>query len=166
MGAITKHQDSPDLRSLARDALTKSRGNTKRATDNLTLLLEEDKALLRAIVSDAIQIAAYYTVNHAMRHKRAAVVVSAEQSRSGVVALASGISASLLDFPLAGGLRLRNATASEVAEQIDRYDAIGRDVRRKARWLRLIVQSVPPNKKVGDVISDDRAQELWNEAAK
>lgn len=166
MSAITKHQDSTDLRSLARDALTKSRGNTKRATDNLTLLLEEDKALLRAIVSDAIQIAAYYTVNHAMRHKRAAVVVSAEQSRSGVVALASGISASLLDFPLAGGLRLRNATASEVTDQIDRYDAIGRDVRRKARWLRLIVQSVPPNKKVGDVISDSRAQELWNEAAK
>lgn len=154
------------LRALARTALEQCGGNTAEATDAVAEILANDKRLARSVAAEAIALASYELVQHRMRDNRSAVVLSANRSRDGVAALANGIRAALLDFPLAGGMKLRDATPDEVTEQIDRYDAIGRDVSHKAKWLRLIVQSVPRNKLIGEVISDDRAQELWNEASK
>jgi len=166
MNAPAKIEEQVSLRALARQALKDAGGKTKLAIDALTAQLMNDKRLMREVVAEAVVIASDDLVQHSMRATREAVVVSAAKARNGVAALANGIKFSILDFPLAGGVKLRDATPAEVTEQIDRYEAIGRDVTHKARWLRLVVQGVPRDRRIGDVISDERAQELWNEASK
>ena len=167
MNAPVKIEEKNTLRGLARQALKAAGGDTKLAADALSEQLENDKALFRGIVADAVVIASYIFVEETMRSRRHTIANGAHRAtRADAEALARGIRSSVLDFPLTGGLKLRDATPDQVTEQIERYDAIGRDVTHKSRWLRLIVQSVPRDKKIGDVISDDRAQELWSEASK
>lgn len=163
---MNAHTPSISIRSLAREALRDSDGRTKEAIDLLTKRLAEDKRLMREVVADAIVLASTDLIEGAMRDTRASVTYSASQARAGVVALANGIKFSILDFPLAGGVKLRDASPTQLKEQIDRYDAIGRDVTHKARWLRMVAKAVGNNPRVGDALDDDRAQQLWNEATK
>lgn len=153
------------LPALAREHLRASSGNARAASASLLRTLLADRAALRAVIEAAVRDAVVYRVESAVRHRRAAVIASAERDRKGaVIALARGISASLLDMPLAGGVRLGDATRDQVTEQADRYEAISSDTGRKARWLRLIAQSVPPGRIVSDVMDADRAAELLQEA--
>jgi hypothetical protein len=167
MNAQTPAIEAPvSIRALARETLRECDGKTKDAIDLLTKKLASDKRLMREVVADAVVIASTELIEGAMRHTREAVTYSASQARAGVVALANGIKFAILDFPLAGGVKLRDATPAQVKEQIDRYDAIGRDVLHKARWLRLVAKATGHNQRVGDALDDDRAQHLWNEASK
>lgn len=167
MNAVLRlHDEEISLRSIARQALRDSSGKTKEAIDALVKRLQADKRLMREIVTQAIVTASTDLVEHQMRSDRQAVVVSAARARDGVMALANGIKFSILDFTLAGGLKLRDATPPQVNESIRRYESISRDVSQKARWLRLIVKGVPMDKRVGDVITEERAQELFDEASK
>lgn len=166
MTAVAKTEEKPTLRTIARGALIKCGGDANRATKAVVMMLKRDKALLQSIVSEAIQIAAYEATQGAVRHLRQSTILSASEGRARVSALAGGISSSMLDFPLANGLRLGDATADQVFAQVHRYEEAGADMMRKARWLRLIAQSIPPGKTVGAIISDARANELWKEATR
>ncbi len=161
MNAPLSIKEAVSIRSLAKEALADNNGDIVKAIDTLAERLVKDRKLMREIVSEAVMIASETMVRYGMRSDRSAIVLSATRARNGVIDLANGLRAALLDFPLSSGLRLRDATPDQVSEQIVRYDAIGRDVLHKSRWLSLIVQSVPRNKKIGSVITDQRAQELW-----
>jgi hypothetical protein len=78
--------------------------------------------------------------------------------------LAEAISSCLLDMPLAGGKKLRDAGRAEIMAQIERYEKQAGNMAHKARWLRLVLQSLPEGKLVGKVITEKRALELFEEA--
>lgn len=168
MNAVIKlHEDEEvSLRSIARQALRDNDGRTKEAIQTVVERLQADKRLMREVVAQAVVVAATELVNHHMHEERRAVMVSAARARDGVMALANGIKFSILDFTLDGGVKLRDATPDQVNKSADRYESIGRDVGQKARWLRLIVKGVPQGKRVGEVVSEKRAQELFDEASK
>ena len=166
MNAPIKTDEGITIRSLAREELNANEGDVRKAIDALTARLAADKRLMREVVADAVVIASETLVQHKMRDDRAAVVLSATRAKNGVIALANGLRSAILDFPLAGGIKLREASPDQVMQQVERYDSIGRDVMHKARWLQLIAQGVPRNKKIGEVITDERAQQLWDEASK
>lgn len=167
--ATVSENEEITLGGLARETLTKADGDTEKATDLLTKRLLKDRPLLRSIIHGAIRDAVVYRTNMAMRGDRYRIVhavpASPPPGREAVEALASGIRNALLDMPLAGGLRLRDANREQVSEQANRYAALAKDTGHKARWLTLIAQSVPDGKLVGDVMNDERAAELFREAA-
>jgi hypothetical protein len=66
-----------------------------------------------------------------------------------------------LDFQLASGVKLRDATRSQVEAQVQIYDLRSRDMRHKAKWLGLVAQSVPDGAIVGDIIDEAHANELF-----
>lgn len=157
--------EQPTLSLLARQALAECGGNTEVAASVITADLMADRKLLRSVIESAIADAVAYRVEHSMRSHRATVISRATApGKSGVIALAKGISASLLDMPLANGVKLRDASRKQVMEQAHRYAALARDTGHKARWLTLIGQSIPSDKTVGEVLSDERATELWHAA--
>ena len=165
MNAPTPKFETYTLGMLAREALSKCAGDTERATHSLVDRLSNDADLLRTIIRDAVKDAVTMRVEGAMRGTRAAILKATTGNRGAVVALANGLSRALLDMPLANGLPLREATRAQLIEQADRYASTARDAGHKAKWLQAIAQSVPDGKKVGDVLDDERAAELFRECA-
>lgn len=164
MPAAANLQEAPTLCSLARETLLAHDGDTAAATDALTARLQSNKPLLRSILASVIADAVNVRVEMEMRANRKAIIATADR-RNNVVALATGIANSLLDFPLANGVKLRAATRDEVFEQAGRYGTQARDMTRKAKWLSAIADRVPEGKVVGDVITDADAKALWEGAA-
>lgn len=167
MAAAAKATDERvTLGALARESLDKASGDTTAATEALVARLLSSKALLRAVIANAVADAVSYRVEMSMRTRRRDIVAATTgPGRAGVVSLARGLTMALLDMPLANGVRLRDASRAQVVEQATRYERQAADMGRKARWLTIIAQSTPPDRKVGEVLTDARAAELWNEVA-
>ena len=66
----------------------------------------------------------------------------------------------VLDFPLAGGLKLRDATKEQVLEAAARYRSQASDHTKKAKWLESIAALVKPNRLVGDCVDEKTAEKL------
>jgi hypothetical protein len=147
------------LRQIAIEALAHHDGKTTEAITEVVDVLLKKRSLLRELVGELVCEAARAAV--CTQQKQARQTMMSRCGRDDVMALARGISSALLDFPLAGGLRLRDATRAQVLEQVRIYETQGRDMLRKARWLQAVAQSVPENSRVGAALSDARAVELW-----
>lgn len=165
--AAPKIEPEITLGSLVSDALQEVDGNTEKAINRVLSQLKHDPKLLRRVVQAAIGLAVFHRTQQQIRGQRGNIIrhvtANNQPSRANVVALAQGIRACLLDIPLAGGKRLRDSTREGVLEQVDRYEKQAGDMSHKARWLRLIAQSLPAGKLVGEVVSEERAVELFEQ---
>lgn len=165
--AAKKKEESPTLRSHAAAALAAAGGNVSAATAALAERAMNDKAFLRAYYSEVIQTACYEAVASCVRQERRAVWTTPQPStterRAQVTALAAGTVSTLHDFPLPGGKRLGEATREEVAQAAEFFGRQARDMAWKSRWLEHVAQSVPAGKRVADVISAERLEELRQE---
>ena len=160
---------SPSLYDLARRHLDDAGNDVAEATEALVDLLCDDAATLRSVLRPVIEEAARTTVGDAMRAERKAILGSYKSrtdaaGRAAVAALASGITRSLLDFPLAGGVRLRDASRTEVEEQAGLYEAFASDQARKARWLRAVADRMGTARKVADALDEATITELFESA--
>jgi hypothetical protein len=174
--AAEKHEVSTvTLGTLVRAVLEDVEGNTAKAIQRVLFKLNNNPQLLKQIIEAAVRDAVYHRVQGSVRHDRFSIVrainqqnaaqtIDRERDKNRVVALAEAISSCLLDMPLAGGKKLRDAGRAEIMAQIERYEKQAGSMSHKARWLRLILQSVPDGKRVGKVITEQRALELFEEA--
>lgn len=175
---VVEAEPEVTLGELAREALKEAKGRTEVAANKLLFRLHADKALMRQVIMSALRIAIKQQIQTDTNHIRESIVTSInrqnaantinrEKDKSRVIVLAEAVSSCLLDMPLAGGKKLRDAGHAEVMAQIDRYEKLAGNMTHKARWLRLIAQSVPtwpPGKRVGSIITEKRALELFEEA--
>lgn len=153
------------LPNLAAEHLRKAEGDTAEATRSLIALLTGDPSVRAAVIDAAVEEAARSMVGHAMRAERAAIWSGrAPTPKTSVTAFAGGMARSLLDFPLAGGLRLGDATREEVAAQAALYAALRDDAARKARWLTAIAAALPEGARVRDAMTEAQVSALREEA--
>lgn len=153
------------LGALAVEHLDAAGGDTRAAAAALADLIQRDATVRAAVIGAAISEAARYAVGAAMRQDRRAIWHGhAPRAKTRVSALAGGLARSLMDFPLAGGLRLADATREEVAAQADLYAAARDDAARKARWLSAIASALPEGARVRDALSEDQVAALHREA--
>jgi hypothetical protein len=156
------------IAELARKALRESGGDTESAVEALADELLSDAVLLRALIRPAVMDAVIYRVEHSMRDRRGAILRSVDAAQAGpdsVAALAAGLGRALLDFPLANGLKLRDATRDQVLAQAERYAATAKDAGHKERWLKRVAEATPARKKVGRALNNDRVAAMWRETA-
>lgn len=168
MLAREKEQTAAEkLSAMARECLAEHDGNTTKAISALVVLLLSDRALLRELVAPIVLAAVDTHVDRSTHYQRKNLIISVNRQsrRSDMVALAGGIAHSMLDFTLgtAAGIRLRDATREQVVGQAEEYTRQGNSMLRNARWLELIAQGVPADRKVGEVLTDARANELWEQ---
>lgn len=162
--ALKEDLERISLANMAKAALRENAGDVKLAIAALVRTLNDQKHLIKEIVADAIYEAADTLVKQQNIGIRRALFNPnriAKDTRETVVALARGIKASLLDFPLSDGSKLRDATPDKVTPLLNHCETQGRDLMHKARWLRHIIQTVPAGQKIGDHVTDERAKELW-----
>lgn len=165
--AETTATDAPSLGAYARTILSEVDGDVAEATTRLRLLIATDAALQAAIAADAIAAFAARAVVTAHLNDRASVWSAGQKRASrpnvGLVHLATGMKESLLNFPLAGGRRLRDATRDEVSAQAALYATTGADMMHKARWLGRIADLMDDGQTVAEVITDAQADALLTE---
>lgn len=168
MSALPKEDEKITLYGLARSHLDDADGNLSVAIDSLTELLLRDRKLLKLLIEQVCREAIRSYTRVAQGNTRFAIIqsISSAARRAQGEALNRATMKLLLDYPLGGGKKLRDATRAEIIHSADVYEKIAQTNGQRAKWLRLIAQSVPDGKCVGDVISEDRAKELFEESAK
>jgi hypothetical protein len=149
------------LRTLAAKALRSRDGKVEPAIKALEAMLRRDRKLLRTIVAEAIHEAVGSIVADKHRERRRTVIRLA--TREDVEALAAGFGIAFGEFPLAGGVKLKEATREQIERQAEFYQHTAIDTGHKARWLRLIAQSLRPGEVAGEKITEQRFSELWKE---
>ena len=174
MSAVVVMTRAKTLGELAREFLEDAGGHTLPAVERLQALIATDDALRLSIAEAAIAEYAARRVAAVMMADRASVWAAAERRTAGlptrpktsIAALGNGIRESLLNFPLAGGLKLRDATRAEVSTQAQMYAAHGADMLHKARWLEMIAARLPDDAaRVGDVLTSGEVETLQAETA-
>lgn len=170
MSAALKYNlQEVSLSYLATQYLQEHDGDTEEAISALIEELERNKSLLAKVARQAIEDAVRNYVTLAHRNKRAAIINSIKPhpvDLSGAVKnLVKEHRSMLLDFPLAGGVKLRDATREQVLEQAENYGKTERDASRKRVWLQSIAKFLKPKQIVGKFITEDRAIKLFEEAS-
>lgn len=159
---------APDLYSLAKNAYEDADGNVEAAIDDVISAITGSENLLKIVIRQTAEVAVKAAVGSVMRADRAAIyntVRPAASGRAAVAALASGVARSILDFPLAGGLKLRDASRADVQRQADLYSGFARDQEIKARWLKSIADRIPDGKQVGDVLNDSDVEQILRQVS-
>lgn len=172
--SAAKKEERDAVSEAARDALSRANNDVQKAAK----LLEEavrSRPKLREAITDPLIVEACYDAVRAQTRVARKVIwnppspslprstpkAAVLEQASRVIHLASG---TLLMFPLPGGKRLGDATRGEISEAAGFYERQGRDMADKARWLRLVAQSVTGKKTASEVLSDTRLRELQVEA--
>lgn len=157
------------LSGLARDALAEFDGDVSAAKNHLVSRLESERWLLEAVADQAISEAVNTFVQAGHRQDRAAIVRSAPKAKINfgkvTKALKNTHQRMFLDFPLAGGVKLRDATKEQVEAQVRSYTSQGETLLHRARWLERIARMVKPGQVVGKAVNEAKAMKLFQETA-
>lgn len=153
------------LLDLAAQEYERADGVASEAIASLSLILSQDDVRV-SIAEQVIKEAAVSAIRRELLNDRASVMRAAANgaTRASVVALASGISRSILDFPLSDGTKLRHATRADVERQVARYQSMASEITKRAAWLVAILDAMGDAATVGDAISDDVAIEIYRSA--
>jgi len=167
-GTAAKKQELDTIAIVAAEALTKAKGDVVKATDIMIRRVEKDLTLYRLLMDPLVKSACYDAVRQQCRSDRRVIWLAKQPTpaahQNGVVALAAGTRNTLLDFPLLGGLKLRDAMRGDVEKTAEFYGQQSTDMGVKAKWLTLIANSLPPKKRVGQVLTAERLEALKQRA--
>lgn len=169
MAASAKPKDRDLVAEAARAALDAAGGDVREATRALELSVRGNRRLRDELTDPLLATACYTAVTAQCRVERRKVwtppverlVANRTTGSHRVVQLAAG---TLLMFPLPGGKKLGDATREEISEAAGFYEAQAGDMATKARWLRLVAQSVPGEKRAGEALTEKRLRELQEAA--
>lgn len=167
---VTVKDEKTTLRVHAVAALAQASDDLRVATDLLAERAMADKKFLREHFAEVVRRACYDAVAACIRQERRVVWAmpqpTTEQRRAQVTAMAAGTVYTLHDFPLPGGKRLGDATREDVVKASEFFGTQARDMAWKSRWLNHVAQSLPPDRRVADVLSAERLEELRHEVQK
>ena len=167
--AALKDTDELTIPATARDALAAAAGDVVKATEIMLGRVLNDPTLYRPLMDPLVKSACYDAITSQCKQDRRAIWHAAQPSnetqRGRILALANGTIATLMDFPLPGGMKLADARRDDVTAAAEFYGKQSKDMGTKAKWLQLIAQHVPAKKTVRQVMTDARLAELREEAS-
>lgn len=175
MAAIAKRvKQTPDpVATAAKAALANANGDARLATQKLEEAVRKDRVLRDQLLEPLISNACYDAIRAQCGRERRAVwkapvekLVPKRGGPTGTVRVVQLAAGTLLMFPLPGGKHLGDATREDIAKAASAYASQSEDMAVKARWLQLVLQSLPEGKKVGEVLTDKRLRELQKEASR
>lgn len=154
-----------NLSEAARNAMV-GVSSYKEGAKSLLAMTRNDPALLTALLEPYELQAATGAVQKAVAdfRKRTWSSPNRKIEETRVAALAQSNRETLLDFPLPGGMSLRDANRGDVAEAIAFYNVHSKDMAHKARWLARIVGKVPKNSTVGQVLGNDDLEKMQKDS--
>jgi len=125
--------------------------------------LEEEarhcRELYDYLTSPALPKLCYAAVSQTYRDNRQKVWTAPNYTKGGNGHRVANHAQTLLDFPLPGGKRLRDATSQDLQEAAEFYAKQAADMSAKSAWLTRVGERVGGNK-VADVMDADELDKL------
>lgn len=154
--------------AVASDCLEQSNGDPKKASQLMRERLDSSDNLRDAVTRPLIDGAIWTLITKAMRQTRSNYFKQTNNERQGLAVVRTGgtkgieaVSArNWYDYPLAGGLKLGDATKNDVNEQITIHLREVETNRQRAEFFKRIVDRIPDGKKVREVLTNDQIQEM------
>jgi len=150
---------------IAEEIIDKVGGDVRKAADYMESIVLKDDALFKELMLPMVSKACHEIicdVVHARRRSICDTVKRANDEMAGSIAL-QNTARSMLDFPLPGGLLLRNATRHDCIDAAGYYERQASDMFGKGRFLRSVAKRAG-NKPVGDAISEIELCRLFKSA--
>ncbi len=157
-------QNEEKIQELAKAIYTEA-GLADKAKISLAATLKADKNLLDYIVSKVAH-SALLEVQRKLRHD---IVKQSWKAKTFTVDEQQKVQLSTtryLDWPMMGGLKLRDATKELVLKDASRYQNNGAGNLRNARFLQLVAMRLEGKEKVKDKFSDEELGKLLDAAKK
>lgn len=134
------------LYSLARETYEET-GNAERAVAKMLAHIEADQKLYRALAMDAIKIAATAAVQSVITQERRSIVsnLSPAPSTSTVRGYRLQAESAWMDYTLAGGLRLADATKGDILENVSARTKRLRTEQVEVAWLAAVASELSKN---------------------
>lgn len=150
---------------LAATCLEEEDGDTRAATELLVEKIMADRAWLTKFAEELVTTASAALISRQIRDRRDTIIQANRPGtgRQAVEALGQVNASMFLDWPLAGGLRLRDARHPDLDDNALAYEKQARAHIHRAKWLRRIRSMVPEGKKVGDVLTEEQIAALYFE---
>jgi hypothetical protein len=125
---------APTLRDVVRECI-EAAADQQDATDRLLERVRADAALRSELLTPWETTAAAAIVVSVQAAQRRTIWVRPSAPDARVSALRTAAATMLMDFPLPGGKRVRDATAADLAAGVAFYAGRAADMGAKARWL-------------------------------
>lgn len=132
------------LRGLAADCLARGR-DIGHATELMTNRVLSDDALFRALMAPLVNQACYDILRGIIRQDRRAIWTAQNYSKAGNGERLKSLSRCLMDFPLPGGLKLRDAKYADLERAEEHYRKQSENEAHKARWIGAIKAKLSPS---------------------
>lgn len=148
------------LPALARAALERNDNCIRMATSYLTKALMDDEDLLERVLLEVVSLASSELVSNSIYAQRRAIQSGISRpninGKIATQAMAENTVRSIMDWPIADGLRLRDATRDQIEKQRDIHAEIARTNASKANWFAMIADAMPDEGTVGEHLTEDR----------
>lgn len=155
---------APTLADLARKALEDAGGNVVEASALLEDMARKNMKIWKSITESLLSTACYSVVSAQVRQMRSVIWNAPNYDKGGNGARVVTHGAGLLDIPLPGGMKLRDATGQEVLAAADFYQRQASQMTIMANWLAKIAQKVGRRTKpVGALFTEEDLQQLKDE---
>lgn len=153
------------LKEVARECFKEADGDIMEATKVMAIAVKNDQELFRALMEPLLTEACYSIVSSMGRSRNQAIWAAAETGRAvsqkaAIVALGEG----LLGWMVLGKKPLGECKNEDLAEAIKHYDDQAHDMQSKSDWMRLVVAANPKNKKIKQVLTHEKLEELQKKA--
>ncbi len=152
---------------IARDCLVEADGDWKVAARIFKKRIEFDAALFKEVAESMIDEAIWQQIKRAAYSQRqsfwSASVKAGEDDTKGIEQMAHK---NLLEYPLSGGLKLRDATKNKLKEEAEMHDTFAESNASKARWYRLIIKAMGGADVVGLALNEVDLENLREKAKK
>ena len=156
-----------------KDAMAKAGNEIHNAKILLAKRAKKYEPLRKALLENWLERICYEEVRHfngdgrkALRHKIACGLVGIEDRslKDGGLHFLAQANADLMTFALWGGKPLGKGSREEIQDSANKYYANARTSQVTGRWLALVAQGLPNDKKAGDHFTNERLLELRWEA--
>jgi len=162
------------VNQVAGECLDSVNGDWEAAAKAFSDRLDDEPGLREALVAPLIGGAIWQAIRHAAHNQRYAMVngngpeTGGKDDSSGLELVARRQAESLLDYPLAGGKRLGDATRTDLETTIAWHQTLAEQNSKKACWFEAIMKHLGAEEGVSvkDVLDDAGLQKLLDKAKK
>lgn len=150
-------------RELAQEAMDQCGGDVLVATELLEGMANNDADVWHALTADRLKTACYDACRGICRGERRVIWNSPGYDAGGKGERIKQHSATLMDWPLPGGKKLRDANKDDLLEAAGFYSAQASKMQAVSMWLERVADKVK-SKTVGQTLTDDQLRSLRDES--
>lgn len=144
---------------LAQEAMQAANGDVLEATAILEQKARGDMDVWRALTDGLLKKACYDACRGICRTERRIIWNAPNYDAGGNGERIKAHSSTLMDWPLPGGMKLKDATKADLIAAAEFYAKQAANMQSISNWLNQIAKKVK-NKTVGDSMTDDQLRKL------